>query len=124
MALQAADFTAMPLDYLNNYVKRTPELLRSENGSREDVLVPKEAKKYFWLTRLTVTNKLSMPSDRGFYCAITTQGEGKLVGPFDEKSIKRGISVFIPASLPPYEVVNTGDKPLEVVCCYPPEIAD
>jgi mannose-6-phosphate isomerase len=122
VALQAADFTAMPLDYLNNYVKRTPELLRAENGSREDVLVPKEAKKYFWLTRLTVMNKLSMPSGRGFYCAITTQGEGKLVGPFGEKPIKRGQSVFIPASLPAYEFVNTGDKPLEVVCCYPPEI--
>lgn len=123
-ALEAADFTEMPLDYLNNYVRRTPELLREENGSREDKLVPDEARQYFWLTRLTVNKKISMPGDRGFYCAITTQGEGKLVGAFGEKPIKRGKSVFIPTSLPAYEFVNTGDKPLEVVCCYPPVIAD
>jgi len=123
VALDAADFTEMSLDYLDNYVKRTPEPLRQENGSIEYALVPKEAKQYFWLARLNVKDKISMPDNRGFYCAVTTQGEGKLVGPWGEKPIKRGESVFIPASLPAYEVVNTGDEELEVVCCYPPELA-
>lgn len=122
VALEAADFSAMPLDYLNNYVKRTPEPIREVDGNREDKLLPDEVKKYFWLTRLTINTRMSMPNDRGFYCAVTTQGEGKLVGPFGETPIKRGKSVFIATSLPAYEFVNTGGGPLEVVCCYPPVI--
>ncbi len=34
-ALEAADFTAMSLDYLNNYVRRTPMIAREENGNVE-----------------------------------------------------------------------------------------
>ena len=81
-----------------------------------------EARKYFFLTKVTVPpgGRLEMPDDRGFYCAVTTKGEGEIKGPFGEFPIKRGKSVFITATLPGYDFVNTGDRTLEVICCYPP----
>jgi len=122
VALEAADFSIMPKDYLENYVRRTPEIVRKENGSKQEHLVPDEAKEFFDLMRLKIDKKLNMPETESFYCAICTQGEGKIVGNFGEMPIKRGKSVFIPTSLPSFDFVSTGDKTLEVICCYPPLI--
>lgn len=123
VALEAADFSAMPKEYLENYVKRTPETIREDNGNKEDHLVPDDAREFFDLMRLTIKTKISMPDNRGFYCAICTQGEGIIVGSFGEKPIRRGKSVFIPTSLPSFDFVNTGDELLEIICCYPPVVS-
>ncbi|MCD6506659.1 hypothetical protein J7M22_08550 [Candidatus Poribacteria bacterium] len=122
LALEAADFSVMDEDYLYGYVMRTPELMRGQSGAKEEKLVPEEARKYFFLTKVTVPpgGRLEMPDDRGFYCAVTTKGEGEIKGPFGEFPIKRGKSVFITATLPGYDFVNTCDRTLEVICCYPP----
>jgi len=120
IALEALNYSKMPKDYLEDYVLRRPETVRQEGKNKEDHLVPDEAKEFFDLYRLTVYDRLSMPGDRGFYCAITTKGEGKVEGPFGSMRIRRGKSLFITASLPGFDFVNTGDGPLEVVCCYPP----
>ena len=40
-----ADDSGLEVDYLNGYVRRTPEIIRSENGSVEEKLVPDEAKR-------------------------------------------------------------------------------
>jgi len=121
-ALDAANFNAMPKDYLDNYVMRTPVAIRREDGSVEYDLVPDEARKYFWLRRIIVEKKISMPNDRGFYCVIGIGGEGTLSGPWGAKKIRRGRSYFITVSLPAYEIVNVGKQPLEVICCYPPAV--
>ena len=122
-ALQAVDYKKMALDYLNNYVKRTPVVVRTEGKAKEYRLVPEEAKKYFMVYRIVVPpgEMLTMPADRGFYCTVTTGGEGKLVGPFPEVCTRRGVSYFIPTSLSKYAFVCTGKEPLVVVCCYPPK---
>jgi hypothetical protein len=65
---------------------------------------------------------MTMPAGRGFYCVTTTGGEGKLVGPFPEACTRRGVSYFIPRSLPRFALVCTGREPLEVVCCLPPKV--
>lgn len=120
VALEAADFSAMPLEYLNGYVKRVPERVREEGDSCEEHVVPEEARRYFFVSRLKVGSRIGMPGDRGFYCMVTVQGEGIVKGPFGEVPIRRGRSLFIPASLPDYEVVKEGKESLEIVCCYPP----
>lgn len=61
-----------------------------------------------------------MQSGQGFYCLTTLGGEGKLVGNFNDMGIKRGKSVFIPSSMNNYQIINTGDMPMEIICCYPP----
>ncbi|MBN1346147.1 MAG: hypothetical protein JXQ73_25895 [Phycisphaerae bacterium] len=123
VAMEAADFSAMPLDYLNDYVMRTPQVARQEPGGKELDLVPPEAHQFFNVQRLIVEKKLSMPGDRGFYCAIPVgDGQGKMVGAFGEVPIKRSRHVFIPAGMGPYDIVNTGTGPLEVICCYPPKL--
>jgi mannose-6-phosphate isomerase len=123
VALEAADFTAMPIEYLQTYVMRTPEVVRKEDGGREEALVPPEAAIYFDLKRVVVDKKLSMPGGRGFYCAIPLgEGEGKMVGEFGEVPIRRSKHVFVPAEVGGYEIVSTGSAPLEVVCCYPPKL--
>jgi len=121
-ALEAADFSAMSLDYLNNYVCRTPEIVRKENDSVEEQLVPEEAKPYFNLKRFRVSSKMSVPDGQGFHCMITTQGSGLMRGSFGDVPIRRGKSLFVPISLPGYELVNEGSGKLEVVYCYPPEV--
>jgi mannose-6-phosphate isomerase len=122
-ALQAVDYRKMPLNYLNNYVKRTPVVARAKGQAKEYRLVPEEAKKYFMVYRLVVPpgEMMTMPAGRGFYCAVTTGGEGKLVGPFPEVSTRRGVSYFIPTTLPKYAFVCTSKKPLVVICCHPPK---
>lgn len=122
IGIKAANFQKMPEKYLNEYVRRTPKVARKENGSVEYSLVPPEAKKYFWIQRAEVKDRLSMPNDRGFYCIIGVNGEGVLEGPWGKKKIRRGKSYFIPVSLPAYDIVQTGKKPLEVVTCYPPVV--
>ncbi len=122
-ALNAADFTAMSPDYLNNYVRRTPEIVRKQDDSVEEGLLPEEARPYFWLSRFKVSSKMSIPGDQGFYCIVTTGGEGLLRGSFGDVPIKRGKSLFIPTCLSEgYELVNQGSGRLEVVYCYPPAL--
>jgi len=123
-AVEAVKFEAMPLDYLNDYVRRTPEVVRSENGSVEEKLVPDEAKQYFDVKRMIVKGRLSMPGDQGFYCVAGISGVGKLDGPFGEAPLQRGKFYFMPACVSsPYRFVSEGDEPLEVLCFFPPAVA-
>jgi len=121
-ALEAVDFSAMSLDYLNNYVRRTPQIVREENGNVEEKLVPNEARPYFDIARFRVSSKMAIPGDQGFYCIVTTGGNGLLRGSFGDVPIKRGKSLFIPACVSGYELVNEGPGTLEAVYCYPPAV--
>ena len=122
LAVDAAEYDKLDVDYLNNYIRRKPELVRSEGDNREDRIVPEEASKYFGCSRLTVTSTLSMPEGKGFYALVTLGGEGVLRGDFDDVELKRGKSVFIPRCLPSYDIVSTGSEAMEVICCYPPSL--
>jgi mannose-6-phosphate isomerase len=122
-AVEAVKLEAMPLDYLNDYVLRTPEVVRSEDGSVEEKLVPDEAKQYFDCKRMIVQGQLSMAGGQGFYCACGISGRGKLEGAFGEAPIQKGKFYFIPACLPGYRLVSEGDEPLEVMCFFPPAVA-
>ena len=122
LALQAADFSKLELDELNGYIKRTPVKIREEGDSREERLLPDQATPYFQASRLIVDSKLEMPVGRGFHCLVTLRGKGQLRGLFDDVPIERGKSVFIPASLSSYDIVNEGDAPMELVCCIPPVV--
>ena len=84
----------LELDYLNNYIRRTPELVRAEGDNREDRIVPEEASKFFGCSRLTVDSTLSMPAGNGFYALVTLGGEGVLRGDFEDVPLKRGKSVL------------------------------
>ena len=122
-ALEAVTFEAMPLDYLNGYVRRTPEIIREEDGSVEQKLVPDEAKQYFDVKRVIVGGQLTMPGDRGFHCLSGISGEGTVDGPFGKLPIGRGKFYFVPACLPGYKLVSDGSEPLEAMCFYPPAVA-
>ena len=120
--LEAADFSVMSRSFLENRICRKPVKVRGTGRNKEEKFLPDSASKYFWETKLTVADKMKMPGDRGFYCFITLQGEGKLVGPWGETPTQRGKSFMIPRCLPGYEIVNTGRKPIEVYTGYPPVI--
>ena len=124
-AVEAVKFEAMPLDYLNDYVRRTPEVIRSENGSVVQKLVPDEAKQYFNVQRVIVQGQIDLPGDRGFYCLAGVSGRGKIAGPFGdaELPLAQGKFYFIPACLPGFNLVSEGDQPLETLCFYPPALA-
>ncbi|MFB3785737.1 MAG: class I mannose-6-phosphate isomerase [bacterium] len=121
-ALDAARFEAMPEEYLNKYVKRTPKVVREQNGSVEEQLVPDEAQKYFWVSRLRVGKEVDMPGGQGFHCLVPTQGQGIIRGSFGDAPIAKSRSVFIPTCLPGYKLINTGAEKLEVTVCYPPKL--
>ena len=123
LALKAADFSKLEMDELNGYIKRTPLIIRDEGGNREEWLLPDEATPYFQASRLVVDSRLNIPEGRGFHCLVILQGRGKLSGAFDDIPVERGKSVFIPACLSAYDIVNTADTPMEVVCCYPPAVS-
>lgn len=122
-AVEAMKLEAMPLDYLNDYVRRTPEVVREEDGSAEYKLVPDEAQQYFDVKRLIVEGQLSMPGEQGFYCVAGIRGQGRLDGPFGACPIARGKFYFIPACLGGYRIVSEGEEPLEALCFYPPALA-
>lgn len=121
LALESADFSEMDSDYLYNHVMRKPLPERKEGENVELKLLPDEAKRFFWVTRLNIADRMRLSSDRGFFCAVTLKGSGRVSGPFGELPIKRGKSLFVHASVPPFDVINDGREPLDVVCCYPPE---
>ncbi|MEK7397199.1 MAG: hypothetical protein AAB116_09705 [Candidatus Poribacteria bacterium] len=122
-ALEAADFTKMNLDYLNNYVRRTPVIARERNGNVEEQLLPSEAKPYFQLSRYKLTSRMKVSRSKGFHCLTVTQGSGMLHGSFGHVPIKRGKSVFVPACLPGYDLVSDGEGVLEVLYFFPPELS-
>ncbi len=122
-ALEAARFEAMPEDYLNNTVKRTPKIIRQQNGSVEEQLVPDEAKTFFWISRYIIDSEIDVPDGLGFHCLVPTQGQGIIRGPFGDVEIRKSKSVFIPTTLPGYKIINTGQEKLEVISCLPPELA-
>ena len=120
LALQAADFSKLEVEKLDTYIRRTPVTLREDGGNCEDRLLPEEASPFFQASRLVIDSRLTMRADNGCHCLVTLQGQGKLKGSFENVSISRGRSVFVPARLSEYEIVNTGCVPIEVVCCFPP----
>lgn len=122
IALEAADFSKMSLDYLNNYVRRTPVIARKEDGNVEERLLPKEAAPYFQLSRYKVSSRMHIPRSKGFHCITVTKGSGMLHGSFGHTPVKRGTSVFVPACLPGYELVSDGDGILEAIYFFPPEV--
>ncbi|NQT53193.1 hypothetical protein HQ576_14130 [bacterium] len=124
-ALEAMKFEAMPPDYLNGYVRRTPEVVRQEGGSVVEKLVPDEAKQYFDVRRAIVKGQLDLPGDQGFYCLSGISGTGRIEGPFGDAELPlgQGKFYFIPACLPGLNLVSDGDEPLEVMCFYPPALA-
>lgn len=124
IALDAAKFEKMPEDYLNGYVRRKPEVIREENGSTEAVLVPEEAKKYFYVTKFEVKpgGEISVPGDRTFHGLTPVNGQGVLKYDGKEYDVSKSKSLFIPLSMGAYTLANTGSQPLEIVCCFPPEL--
>jgi mannose-6-phosphate isomerase len=122
LALKAARFDAMAHEYLNGYVRRQRVALRARDGAREENVLPEEARRYFWFTRLDLQpgSKIDLPGNRGFYCLIGVGGKGELRGGFGTRPISRGKSYFIAANLPGFDLVNAGKAPLEAYCCYPP----
>ena len=123
LALKCARFDAMPLDYLNGYVRRKRVTARKKNGAREETTLPEDARKFFWFTRLELGpgSSIDLPGNRGFFCLIGVEGEGELRGDFGSRPIHRGKSYFVPASLPGFNLFNTGKKALEVYSAFPPE---
>jgi mannose-6-phosphate isomerase len=124
LALKAAKFDKMPREYLDGYIRRKRTTLRENDGAKEEETLPEEARRFFWFTRLELKpgSRLDMPPDRGFYAVIGVSGDGQLEGGFGSRPIRRGLSYFIPRSLPAYDVVNTGKGTLEVYCCFPPAL--
>jgi mannose-6-phosphate isomerase len=122
LALKAAKFDRMTPDYLNGYVRRSYQVLRQSDGAREETVLPEEARRFFWFLRLELRKgaKIDLPAGRGFYCLIGVQGEGELRGSFGSRSIGRGKSYFVPRCLGGFDLINTGQKPLEVYECFPP----
>ena len=121
-ALKAADFSAMSLDYLNNYVQRTPIIARKENGNIEEKLLPEEAKPYFQLSRYKISTNMHITRSKGFHCMTFTKGSGMLHGSFGHVPIKRGKSIFVPACMPGYDLVSDGEGTLEAIYFFPPEV--
>ena len=122
-ALKAADFSKMSLDYLNNYVRRTPVIAHEENGNIEEKLVPEEASPFFQISRFKVNSKIHIPRSKGFHCITVTKGSGMLHGSFGHIPIKRGKSVFVPVCLPSYDLISDGEGMLEALYFFPPEIS-
>ena len=120
IALDAARWEKMPEDYLNGYVLRQPVVLRQSNGDVEEALVPNEAKQYFYVTRFKIKSGMDVPAGRGFHCLVPTHGEGVIRGTFGETPIRKSTSIFIPADMGEYQLVNTGSETLEVISCFPP----
>jgi mannose-6-phosphate isomerase len=122
-ALQAADFSAMKPEYLNDYILRKPRTARQEDGNVEVEFLPEEARPYFWLTRYTVKTRMAAPQSPNYYGIIVTRGKGVLKGDFKDVAIRRGLGVLIPACVDGVDFVNTGSDPLEIFCCFPPKSA-
>jgi mannose-6-phosphate isomerase class I len=113
----------MSLDYLNNYVRRTPVIAFEEDGNIEEKLVPEEASPFFQISRFKVNSKIHIPRSKGFHCITVTQGSGMLHGSFGHIPIKRGKSVFVPMCLPSYDLISDGEGTLEALYFFPPEIS-
>ncbi|MBI4587103.1 MAG: hypothetical protein HY717_24085 [Planctomycetes bacterium] len=122
LALKAARFDKMPREYLDDYVRRKPAKRREENGAREDDLLPEEARRFFWIHKLTLApgSKIGIPPGRGCYCLTGVQGTGELRGQFGSRPFGRGKSYYIPFVFGEYRVANTGSKPMEAYLSYPP----
>jgi len=122
LALQAARFDKMPREYLDEYCRRRYVTARRSDGAREEEVLPEEARRFFWFTRVRLDpgSTIDLPDQEGFHALIGNGGSGELRGAFGSRPITRGRSYFVPHCLPGFEVVNTGNEVLEVYRCFPP----
>ncbi len=94
-----------------------PHVLRREGESTESRLLGYETTECFAGNRLEINGELS-DSTNGRYCVlIVLDGEGSLIHSHGELALKRGIEVFVPASVGQY--VFRANKHLSIFKCLP-----
>jgi mannose-6-phosphate isomerase len=120
VAIDCFDFTNYRQQQLLDEYKLDPLLLRQERGGEEWRLLGGKTADYFAATRLGVSGE--MPIDTaGFYIGIVTRGKGVLSGAFGDIALEAGDSFVCSAAVPGHAFRSSGEQPLEVVRCLPPE---
>jgi len=126
-ALESLNLKAMPESFLNNDVLRKPTSILETGFGVVQRLTPKNFDPYFRVFRseVRVGLEIGMPvgSRPTFHCLTITAGQGTISGNFGEIRIKQGMSLFVPCSIPSYQLSTSNETPLEVVTCLPSKLA-
>lgn len=103
--------------------KKEPRLLHETERGSESVLLDRADTDRFRMHKIQVRKQYKCDESETFCIAIVVSGSGQLVWSGQGQQIAVGTSdqLFIPASVGRIEWMNTGEQPLNVVLCYPPE---
>lgn len=98
-----------------------PEIVRSENGSKEKVLIGKRHTKCFRMNELEVSDWYECRADDAFSALIIVLGDGEIKWADGNSVVKKSDQLFLPASLGGFILQNKGEKPMKILRCFPPE---
>jgi hypothetical protein len=117
LALDMIDYTGKDAGRTLARARQQPRILRTSHASCEIRLLADDVLRFFDATALEVGDEIEV-SDGRFSIAIATSGDGWFEGDFGRRSIRRGETFALPASLP--FRVRAGREPVRIVRCLGP----
>src|SRR5712691_7783737 len=119
LALDMIDYSGADGAATFGRARQLPRVLRTSHGSREVRLFHDDVLQFFDATALEVADEIEV-SDGRFPIAIVVSGAGFIEGNFGRRTIRRGETFALPASLP--FRVQAGPEPVRVVRCLGPSV--
>ncbi|TBL80741.1 type I phosphomannose isomerase catalytic subunit [Paenibacillus thalictri] len=101
--------------------KKEPALVRHTEAGSEYALISKSHTDRFSMRLLDIHTELAVDGGGTFAIAIVVSGSGSVGWQGQEREIGQADEFFIPAALKKTVWKNSGEAPLNVILCYPPE---
>lgn len=92
-----------------------------QRGALEKELIGYGATPHFRMVSVEVSTEYSLGQCNTFSSIVVLSGEGELIWEGGSMTIRQGEAYFTPACLGPSFIHGSAEKPLNLVCCYPPE---
>ncbi len=114
-------YEGLTLEQTMDRWKVKPEVLRSEDGGIEKILIGYRQTKCFRMNEIEVSGRYEWNTGDEFSVLLVVSGEGTILWEEAEKVIKKSDQLFLPASLGLVALQNKGKSPMKVLRCLPPE---
>lgn len=123
LMLEGFHYTSFNYDETLNQWKKKPRISRSSEEGNEFQLISSTDTDRFRMNLLEVTGRMDHCQYGAFTIAIVISGYGKLLWREGALDITQSDHFFIPSALDELYWENTGNEPLSVIVCYPPQRA-
>jgi mannose-6-phosphate isomerase len=99
-----------------------PRLLTKESGGSESALIAYDNTPKFAMNLIEVEKSMTLEKNGSFSIIIVLFGKGRISWKEGSMEINQGEQVFLPFEFQDAELINSNNKTLSVIRCFPPVI--